>query len=136
MLIPTIIMGVIAIALLYIGYQRGGGEHVVGLKSAGKLLLEITPLQVGGRRIRLSWSPDWFCYRWSHARWALRQYADRRRTVTYRGKHRHHGSLNHGMVVAGIQSAAYRNRLTGLEIHLNPPGVCLFLSPDFRTNRQ
>jgi uncharacterized membrane protein YraQ (UPF0718 family) len=39
-------MGVIAIALLYIGYQRGGGEHVVGLKSAGKLLLEITPLLI------------------------------------------------------------------------------------------
>jgi uncharacterized membrane protein YraQ (UPF0718 family) len=46
MLIPTIIMGVIAIALLYIGYQRGGGEHVVGLESAGKLLLEIIPLLI------------------------------------------------------------------------------------------
>ena len=46
MLIPTIVMGVIAIALLYIGYQRGGGEHVVGLKSAGNLLLEIIPLLI------------------------------------------------------------------------------------------
>lgn len=46
MLIPTIIMGVIAIALLYIGYQRGGGEHVVGLKSAGNLLLQILPLLI------------------------------------------------------------------------------------------
>jgi uncharacterized membrane protein YraQ (UPF0718 family) len=46
MLIPTIIMGVIAIALLYIGYQRGGGEHLVGLKSAGNLLLQITPLLI------------------------------------------------------------------------------------------
>lgn len=46
MLIPTIIMAVIAIALLYIGYQRGGGEHVVGLKSAGNLLLEIMPLLI------------------------------------------------------------------------------------------
>lgn len=46
MLIPTIIMGVIAIALLYIGYQRGGGEHFVGLKSAGNLLLQITPLLI------------------------------------------------------------------------------------------
>ena len=46
MLIPTIIMGVIAIALLYIGYQRGGGEHIVGLKSAGNLLLQITPLLI------------------------------------------------------------------------------------------
>lgn len=46
MLIPTIIMGVIAIALLYIGYQRGGGEHVVGLKTAGNLLLQILPLLI------------------------------------------------------------------------------------------
>ncbi|MFQ5996635.1 MAG: permease [Dehalococcoidales bacterium] len=46
MLIPTIVMGVIAIALLYIGYQRGGGEHVIGLKSAGNLLLQIIPLLI------------------------------------------------------------------------------------------
>ena len=32
MLIPTIIMGVIAIALLVIVYQRGGGEYILGLK--------------------------------------------------------------------------------------------------------
>ena len=46
MLIPTIIMGVIAIALFYIGYQKGGGEHLVGLKSAGNLLLQIVPLLI------------------------------------------------------------------------------------------
>jgi len=46
MLIPTIIMAVLAIALLYIGYQRGSGEHLVGLKSAGNLLLQITPLLI------------------------------------------------------------------------------------------
>lgn len=46
MLIPTIIMGVIVVALLYIAYQRGGGEHIVGLKSAGNLLLQITPLLI------------------------------------------------------------------------------------------
>ena len=46
MLIPTIIMGVLAIALLYIGYQKGSGEHLVGLKSAGDLLLQITPLLI------------------------------------------------------------------------------------------
>jgi len=39
-------MGVIAVALLYIGYQRGGGEHVVALKSAGNLLLQIIPLLI------------------------------------------------------------------------------------------
>ena len=46
MLIPTIIMGVIAIALLFIGYQKGGGEHILGLKSAGNMLLQIAPLLI------------------------------------------------------------------------------------------
>jgi len=46
MLIPTIIMGVIAVALLFIGYQKGGGEHILGLKAAGTLLLQITPLLI------------------------------------------------------------------------------------------
>jgi len=46
MLIPTIIMGVIAIALLFIGYQKGGGEHILGLKAAGNLLLQIIPLLI------------------------------------------------------------------------------------------
>ncbi|HEY77778.1 MAG TPA: permease [Dehalococcoidia bacterium] len=46
MLIPTIIMGVVAVVLLYIGYQRGGGEHLIGLRSAGNLLVQIIPLLV------------------------------------------------------------------------------------------
>ncbi len=46
MLIPTIIMGVIAFALLYIGYQKGGGEHIVGLKAAGHLLLQMIPVLI------------------------------------------------------------------------------------------
>ena len=46
MLIPTIIMGVLAIILLVIGYQKGGGEHIIGLKSAGSLLMEIIPLLI------------------------------------------------------------------------------------------
>lgn len=46
MLIPTIIMGIIAVALLIFAYQRGGGEHILGLKSAGNLLLEVMPLLI------------------------------------------------------------------------------------------
>lgn len=46
MLIPTIIMGVIAVIFLFIGYQKGGGEHILGLKSAGNILLQITPLLI------------------------------------------------------------------------------------------
>ena len=46
MLIPTVIMGVIAIVLLVIVYQRGGGEYILGLKSAGNLLLQIIPILI------------------------------------------------------------------------------------------
>ncbi len=46
MLIPTIIMGVIAIVLIFISYQKGGGEHILGLKAAGNLLLQIIPLLI------------------------------------------------------------------------------------------
>ena len=44
MLIPTIIMGVLAIALTVISYNKGGGEHIVGLKIAGSTLIQILPL--------------------------------------------------------------------------------------------
>ena len=46
MLIPTIVMGVIALALLVFGYQRGGGEHILGLKWGGTLFLQILPLLI------------------------------------------------------------------------------------------
>jgi len=46
MLIPTIMMVVIAIVLLIIAYQKGGGEHIVGLKAAGDILLKVTPLLI------------------------------------------------------------------------------------------
>ena len=46
MLIPTIVMGVIALVLLYIGYQKGGGEHILGMKTAGSLLIQIIPLLI------------------------------------------------------------------------------------------
>ena len=44
MLIPTLIMGVIAISLLIVGYSRGENAHVNGLKSAMNMSIEILPL--------------------------------------------------------------------------------------------
>ena len=44
MLIPTTIMGVLAIVLTVISYNKGGGEHIVGLKMAGSTLVQILPL--------------------------------------------------------------------------------------------
>ncbi len=46
MLIPTVIMGLLAIILVSIGYYRGGGEHVLGLKSAMNMTVQILPLVI------------------------------------------------------------------------------------------
>ncbi|MFC1899932.1 permease [Chloroflexota bacterium] len=46
MLIPTIVMGILAAVLLFIAYQRGGGEHMLGLKAASNLLLQVLPLLI------------------------------------------------------------------------------------------
>ena len=46
MLIPTIIIGVLAVVLTIIAYMRGEGEHILGLKAAGTLLLQILPLLI------------------------------------------------------------------------------------------
>ncbi len=44
MLIPTIVMGVLAITLLIIGYYKGQGQHISGLKSSLNMTVEILPL--------------------------------------------------------------------------------------------
>ena len=46
MLIPTIIMGVLAVILLFIGYNKGQGQHISGIKSALNMTVEILPLLV------------------------------------------------------------------------------------------
>lgn len=46
MLVPTIILGVFAAALLVVGYTKGQGQHIIGLQSAWRMLLEILPLLV------------------------------------------------------------------------------------------
>ena len=157
MLTPTVIMGVIAITLLYIGYQRGVGEHVVGLKSAGNLLLQILPLLIfafivavmiqvlipkgidfnmGRHRIRFSRCSYWLSTRRSHAGWPDYQPARRRRAAAGRSKHWHNGRFPYGMVTSGTYQVANGNRYNGLEICLNSPVLCLLLSADCRANRQ
>jgi len=44
MLIPTIIMAILATVLLAIGYSKGGGQHIQGLNSGLKMIVEIIPL--------------------------------------------------------------------------------------------
>ncbi len=46
MLIPTIIMGVLAIVFVFLAYQKGGGVHILGLKAAGTMLVQMVPLLI------------------------------------------------------------------------------------------
>ncbi|HZD54722.1 MAG TPA: permease [Candidatus Aquicultoraceae bacterium] len=44
MIVPTVVMGVLAAALLLLGYLRGRGEHLLGMASAFRMVVEIVPL--------------------------------------------------------------------------------------------
>ena len=44
MLIPTLILGIIALALLYAGYRNGQGQHIEGVKTGLRMTVEILPL--------------------------------------------------------------------------------------------
>jgi uncharacterized membrane protein YraQ (UPF0718 family) len=44
MLIPTFIMGILAILLLAIGYSKGEDQHIQGLGNGLKMIVEILPL--------------------------------------------------------------------------------------------
>ena len=46
MLVPTILTGILAIALLFMGYFKGQGEHIAGMKSALRMTVDILPLLV------------------------------------------------------------------------------------------
>ncbi len=46
MLIPTIVMGTLALTLFIVGYIRGQEEHLTGLKLAWTMTLQILPLLV------------------------------------------------------------------------------------------
>lgn len=46
MLIPTIIMGILAITLLVIGYKKGDNQHILGLKSSINMIVQILPLLI------------------------------------------------------------------------------------------
>jgi uncharacterized membrane protein YraQ (UPF0718 family) len=44
MLIATLVFAVLAAVLLYVGWSRGEGEHIAGIKVGFKILVEILPL--------------------------------------------------------------------------------------------
>ena len=47
MLIPTIVMGVLAVAFMILAYYKGGTPQLVmGLKGAGNMLWQIIPLLI------------------------------------------------------------------------------------------
>lgn len=46
MLIPTLITGALAIAFFFIGYSKGGNQHIAGLKLAVNMVISILPLLI------------------------------------------------------------------------------------------
>lgn len=44
MLLPTLVMGALALVLLLIGYKRGQGQHIAGMKAALDMTVQILPL--------------------------------------------------------------------------------------------
>jgi len=46
MIVPTPAMGIIPLILFAMGYYKGGGQHIAGMKSAVSMTIEIIPLLV------------------------------------------------------------------------------------------
>ena len=46
MLIPTIVLGLLAVALVVLGRVRGAGEEIAGLRMAWEMTLQVLPLLV------------------------------------------------------------------------------------------
>lgn len=44
MLIPTLIMAVLAVGLIFFGYTKGAQQHIIGIKTGLKMTVEILPL--------------------------------------------------------------------------------------------
>ncbi|UCG39755.1 MAG: permease [bacterium] len=46
MIVATVIFAVLALVLLYVGYSRGEGQHIAGLKAGFRILTQILPLLI------------------------------------------------------------------------------------------
>ena len=46
MLAPTIVMGLLAIILIGIAYQKGGGQHLTGLKIASNMIIQLLSMLI------------------------------------------------------------------------------------------
>ncbi|MDP7079536.1 MAG: permease [Candidatus Undinarchaeales archaeon] len=46
MLVPTLLMGALALVLLYIGHSRGEGQHLTGLRAGLDMTVQVMPLLI------------------------------------------------------------------------------------------
>jgi uncharacterized membrane protein YraQ (UPF0718 family) len=46
MLIPTIVMGILALGLVFVGYMKGEQQHLLGMKTGLRMTIEIFPLLI------------------------------------------------------------------------------------------
>lgn len=46
MLVPTLLMGALALVLLYMGHSRGEGQHLTGLRAGLDMTVQVLPLLI------------------------------------------------------------------------------------------
>lgn len=155
MLISITVMGVLAAALSIMAYQKGGGAHITGFKSAGNLFIQVIPLLIfafivagmiqvlipkeliskwigiesGVRGVLIGTVLGGF-YSW----WANGQPSYCRWIPACRGKHRNDGSLFDRLVSVSHNQIATGNWSHGLEIHRYAPCPHFLLSTPCRTD--
>jgi hypothetical protein len=153
MLIPTIVMAVFAIILLYVGYSKGQGQHIIGLKIALKITAQIVPLLIFAfimagmiqtllpRELISKWIGEesggvWpagdthrHACRRHNSWWSLRKFTRCRWILACWSWSRNNGCFCDSLVIMGNQSFAHGNRDIGMEIYSCSPRLYLFLSP-------
>jgi len=144
MLWPTIVMGILAVALLFAGYRKGGGLHVEGLKDASVMTAEILPLLFFAFVVAVMVQillPKELLAKWVGAESGMRagrplcEPSSGGGPFPGRRKHRHHGCLSDRMVAVGYQQAPHGSRRSRLETHDDPFREHLLLSAHRRADR-
>jgi len=124
MLVPTVIMGALAILLLIIGYIKGEGEHIVGVRSGMSMIVQMgwggigyarNPHRLHSRGV-VPWRP-------------LCQSPSRGRPSAIWCQCWNHGRISDGMVDMGGQQTAPGGGSIGMETYVYSHCKHRLLSP-------
>jgi len=92
MLVPTVVMGILAAALLCASYAKGQGRHITGLKTAGSMVIQMLPMLI------LAFVVAGIC-----TGRPLCEPAHCRRVITLRRRTGNNGRFRHRLVIMGGQ---------------------------------